>query len=123
MKANNVFFFSTLEDFESERFQREPTAQAENCKETENRLPEKQKGNTEKTMLRSSLVIGLNEVIRGLEKGNLVLVLVRIFPQGSVHEFTLTSKLLILSNFRVASLLSRASAGVKRKITFKLSLN
>lgn len=123
MKANNVFFFSTLEDFESESFQREPTAQAENCKETENRLPEKQKGNTEKTMPRSSLVIGLNEVIRGLEKGNLVLVLVRIFPQGSVLEFTLTSTLLILSNLRVPSLLSKASVGVKRKTIFKLSLN
>lgn len=90
VKANNVFF-STLQDLESETFHKEETAAAENCKETEKGLPAKQKGKTEKTMLRSSLVIGLNEVIRGLEKGNLVLVLVRIFLHRSVHEFTLTS--------------------------------
>lgn len=90
VKANNVFF-STLQDLESETFHEEAKAPAENCKETEKGLPEKQKGKKEKTMLRSSLVIGLNEVIRGLEKGNLVLVLVRIFLQRSVHEFTLTS--------------------------------
>ena len=94
VKANNVFF-STLQDLESETFHKAAsehhTAASENCKETEKELPGKQKGKTEKTMLRSSLVIGLNEVIRGLEKGNLVLVLVRIFLQRSVHEFTLTS--------------------------------
>lgn len=89
VKANNVFF-STLQDLESETFHK-ATAASENCKETEKGLPGKQKGKTEKTMLRSSLVIGLNEVIRGLEKGNLVLVLVRIFLHRSVHEFTLTS--------------------------------
>ena len=56
---------------------RMPSPSADDSEETKARILEEQEERAKKQELRSSLVIGLNQVTRALEQGTLKLVLVR----------------------------------------------
>ena len=77
------FFFRTLEPLQFKQLAtRMPTAVAGENEETTARRLEEQKERAKKLEQRSALEIGLNQVMRALEKGSLRLVLVSLSFQS-----------------------------------------
>ena len=73
-------FFRTLEPLQFKQLgTRMPTALAGESEETAARRVEEQKERAKKLEQRSALEIGLNQVMRALEKGSLRLVLVSLY--------------------------------------------
>ena len=77
------FFFRTLEPLQFKQLAtRMPTPVAGENEETTARRLEEQKERAKKLEQRSALEIGLNQVMRALEKGSLRLVLVSLLFQS-----------------------------------------
>ena len=83
MKGCYYFFFRTLEPLQFQQLcTRMTTAVAGENEETAARRLEEQKERVKKLEQRSALEIGLNQVMRALEKGSLRLVLVSLSFQS-----------------------------------------
>lgn len=77
--AYSISLFRTLVPLEFKQLcTKMPTASAEDSEEIKAKIHEELEERARKQQQRSSLVIGLNQVIRALEKGTLRLVLVSV---------------------------------------------